>query len=134
VLEVLSPGNKASRGALDDFVRKTHELLNAGVHFAVVDLFPPSRRDAERIHPILLGDDDQAFHFDPAKPLTCASYRAGLLAESFVEPVGPGDKLPELPVFLVAEEYVPVPLEKTYQAAFDAVPDIWREALTGADE
>jgi hypothetical protein len=135
VLEVLSPGNKASRTALDDFVRKAHELLRAGIHFALVDLFPPSRRDPEGVHPILWSDeDDNIFRFDPAKPLTCASYRAGPLAEAFVEPVGVGDKLPDLPVFLVADEYVPVPLETTYQAAFEAVPDFWREALTSSDQ
>src|SRR5262249_50628681 len=71
---------------------------------------------------------------DPAKPLTCASYRAGPLAEAFVEPVSVGDRLPDLPVFLVADEYVPVPLETTYQAAFEAVPDFWREALTSPTE
>jgi hypothetical protein len=135
VLEVLSPGNKSSRAALDDFVRKAHELLRAGIHFALVDLFPPTRRDAQGIHPILWSDeDDTIFQFDPAKPLTCASYRAGPLAEAFVEPVGVGDTLPDLPVFLVADEYVPVPLETTYQAAFEAVPDFWREALAGPDE
>jgi hypothetical protein len=133
VLEILSSGNKASRGALDDFVRKAHELLQAGVHFAVVDLFPPTPRDPGGIHPILWGEDDDRFHFDPARPMTCASYRAGPLAEAFVEPVGVGDKLPELPVFLVGDEYVPVPLETTYQAAFEAVPDPWREALTTAN-
>jgi hypothetical protein len=31
-----------------------------------------------------------------------------------------------------AEEYVPVPLEETYQSAFEAVPEVWREALTAS--
>jgi hypothetical protein len=135
VLEVVSAGNKASRAALDDFVRKAHALLQAGIHFALVDLYPPTRRDPKGIHPLLWSDEDDAvFQFDPAKPLTCASYRAGPLAEAFVEPVGVGDLLPDLPVFLVGDEYVPVPLETTYQAAFDAVPDFWREALTSPAE
>lgn len=134
VLEILSPGNKASRTALDDFARKAHELLRAGIHFALVDLFPPTRRDSKGIHPILWGDDDDdIYQFDPAKPLTCASYRAGPLAEAFVELVAVGDVLPNLSMFLTASEYVPVPLEATYQAAFEAVPDFWREALTTAD-
>jgi Protein of unknown function (DUF4058) len=131
VLEILSPGNKSTLAALADFVGKAQELLRAGIHFALVDIFPPTRRDPQGIHPILWTDeDDDVFQFDPAKPLTCASYRAGPLAEAFVEPVGVGDLLPDLPVFLVADEYVPVPLEKTYQSAFEAVPDFWREALT----
>jgi hypothetical protein len=131
VLEVLSPGNKTSRGALDEFVHKAHSLLRAGIHLALVDLFPPTRRDPEGIHPLLWGDeDDDPFRFDPAKPLTCASYVGGPLARAFVEPVGVGDALPNLPLFLVSDEYVPVPLEETYQAAFEAVPDFWREVLT----
>jgi len=133
VLEVLSPGNKASRGALDDFVRKGHELLTAGIHFAGVDLFPPTRRDPEGIHPVLWGEDD-TFQFDPAKPLTCASYRASPLAEAFVEPVAVGDRLPDVPMFLIGDENVRLPLEKTYQAAFEAVPDIWRQALPAAEK
>jgi hypothetical protein len=133
VLEILSPGNKSSRDALTAFAQKAHELLSAGVHLAVVDLFPPTRRDPEGIHPILWSDEDEdTFQFDPAKPLTCASYVSGPLAQAFVEPVGVGDKLPELPIFLTVREYVPVPLEETYQAAFDAVPEFWRKALVEA--
>ena len=133
VLEILSPGNKSSRDALTAFAQKAHELLAAGVHLAMVDLFPPTRRDPEGIHPILWSDEDEdTFQFDPARPLTCASYVSGPLAEAFVEPVGVSDKLPDLPVFLTHREYVPVPLEKTYQAAFDAVPEFWRQALVEA--
>jgi hypothetical protein len=32
-------------------------------------------------------------------------------------------------LFLTPEEHVPLELEKTYEAAFEAVPDFWREAL-----
>jgi hypothetical protein len=53
-------------------------------------------------------------------------------AEAFVEPVAVGDKLPTIPLFLTAEEYAPVPLEKTYQAAFTAVPEIWQQALNSS--
>jgi hypothetical protein len=130
VLEILSPGNKSTRDALTAFAQKAHNLLAAGVHFSVVDLFPPTRRDPKGIHPILWSDeDDDTFQFDPRKPLTCASYVSAPLPEAFVEPVGMGDKLPDLPVFLTPQRYVPVPLEVTYQAAFEAVPQFWREAL-----
>jgi hypothetical protein len=74
-------------------------------------------------------DDDDTFHFDPAKPLTCASYIGGPMAEALVEPVAIGDLLPTLALFLTPEEYVCVPLETTYRAAFEAVPDYWRRAL-----
>src|SRR5262245_42313831 len=130
VLEILSPGNKSSRSALNTFVRKTQVLLAAGVHLALVDLFPPTRRDPEGIHPIVWGEDDaDVFRFDRTKPLTCASYIGGPLAEAFVEPVAVGDELPPLPVFLTPADYVSVPLEATYEEAFAAVPEVWQGVL-----
>jgi hypothetical protein len=131
VLEILSPGNKSGRGAIADLVRKARDLLAASIHLALVDLFPPTRRDPEGIHPLVWGEDDGgSFRIDPAQPLTCASYIGGIEAEAFVEPVAVGDVLPTLPLFLTTTEYVPVPLEATYQAAFAEVPEFWREALT----
>jgi hypothetical protein len=131
VLEIISPGNKSSRSAISAFISKAQELLSGGVHLAFVDLFPPTPRDPEGIHPLLFGEDpDHVFQFDPAKPLCCASYIGGVGAEAFVEPVAVGDRLPAIPLFLTSDEYVEVPLEKTYQAAFAAVPDVWQDALT----
>jgi hypothetical protein len=130
VLEIVSPGNKDSNSALVSFVRKAQDLIAAGVHLSLVDLFPPTARDPEGIHPVVWGEDaGDTFQFDPRKPLTCASYIGGLGSEAFVEPVAVGDKLPDLAVFLTCEEYVSVPLEETYQAAFEAVPEFWRTAL-----
>jgi hypothetical protein len=34
-----------------------------------------------------------------------------------------------MPLFLTTEIYVPVPLDATYQAAWEAVPAIWRDVL-----
>jgi hypothetical protein len=73
--------------------------------------------------------EGNAFQFVAAKPLTCASYIGGPVTEAFVEPVGVGEALPTVALFLTPDEYVPVPLETTYLAAFEAVPDFWREAL-----
>jgi hypothetical protein len=131
VLEILSPGNKASRNAMSHLVRKAQELLVAGVQLSLVDLFPPTPRDPHGIHPLVWGDDEcDDFQFDAAKPLTCASYIGGAGAEAFIDPVAVADELPTIPLYLTLEEYVPVPLETTYQAAFDAVPEFWRDALT----
>jgi hypothetical protein len=131
VLEIVSPGNKASRRTINAFVGKAEDLLSAGVNMAIIDLFPPTPRDPEGIHFVVWGEDEyDVYRFDPAKPLTCASYIGGAGAEAFVEPLAVGDKLPTIPLFLTPEEYVPVPLEATYQAAFDEVPGFWRETLT----
>jgi hypothetical protein len=130
VLEILSPGNKSSQDSLSTFTQKVHELLAAGIHVAIVDLFPPTKRNPAGIHPLLWSDEDEdGFVFDSSKPLTCASYVSGPLAEAFVEPVALGGRLPDLPVFLTPREYVPTPLEKTYRAAFEAVPEFWQSVL-----
>jgi hypothetical protein len=36
-----------------------------------------------------------------------------------------------MPLFLTPEFYVNVPLEATYQAAWEAVPVFWRDVLSG---
>jgi hypothetical protein len=51
--------------------------------------------------------------------------------EAYLEPLAVGDRLPEMPLFLTPEEYVPVPLEATYQSAWEALPAFWRDVLTG---
>ena len=37
-----------------------------------------------------------------------------------------------MPLFLLPDEYVLVPLEATYQAAWEAVPAFWRTVLTNS--
>ena len=39
--------------------------------------------------------------------------------------------LPEMPLFLHKDRYIPVPLEATYQAAYRSVPVFWQEVLEG---
>ena len=50
VVEIVSPGNKASRGEFRAFVEKTAKLIRQNVHLLVIDLFPPSKRDPQGIH------------------------------------------------------------------------------------
>ena len=37
-----------------------------------------------------------------------------------------------MPLFLTPNVYIPVPLEKTYESAWEAVPAIWRDVLEGS--
>jgi len=130
MLEIVSPGNKASRHALRSFVEKAVELLDAGIHLLVVDLFPPGPRDPQGIHRAIwseIVEDD--FRLPPGQPLTLVAYSAGEVKRAFIEPVAAGDTLPEMPLFLEPDRYVPVPLEQSHGAAFDAVPKRWQEEL-----
>ncbi|HVW36534.1 MAG TPA: DUF4058 family protein, partial [Pirellulales bacterium] len=100
VLEVVSPGNKSSRGGLEQFVGKAVEMLRAGLHLLVVDLFPPGPRDPDGIHRAIwdaLADNN--FALPQEKRLTLAAYAAGAWPEAFVEPVAVGRDLPDMPLF-----------------------------------
>lgn len=130
VVEIISPGNKISRHALQTFVAKAAELLDAGIHLLVLDLFPPTPRDPQGIHEAIWSElITPGFTLPPDKPLTLASYSAGALFRAFIEPVAVGDPLPDMPLYLTPEGYVAVPLEETYRTAFAAVPRRWRAVL-----
>ncbi len=105
------------------FVRKTADLLWQGIHLLVVDLFPPSERDPQGIHAAIWDEVEGTPFASPAdKPLTVAAYRASPTKTAYIEPVAVGDSLPSLPIFLTDFDYVPAPLEETYQASWAAFP------------
>ncbi len=130
ILEIVSPGNKDSRHAIRSFARKAVEFLEAGVHLLIVDLFPPGPRDPQGIHKVIWDRlRDEPFTLPPDKPLTLAAYAVGTETVAYVEPVAVGDPLPDMPIFLTANRYVPCPLEATYQTAWQQVPAPLRQPL-----
>ena len=130
VIEIVSPGNKSSLGPIRTFVEKAENLLRNGVHLLVIHLFSPTPRDPEGIHKLIWQELDHCNFILPKEhPLTLASYMGGFCQEAFIEPVRIGATLPDMPLFLTTEIYIQVPLEKTYQSAFAAVPAIWRRKL-----
>jgi hypothetical protein len=123
VIEIVSPGNKDSRHAVRAFARKAVALLHAGVHLLIVDLFPPGPRDPQGMHKVIWDRlREEEFTLPADKPLTLAAYAAGSETVAYVEPVAVGGVLPDMPVFLTAQEYVPCPLEATYQTAWEQFP------------
>lgn len=129
IVEIVSPGNKNSQYVLESFVRNAHETLAAGVHLLIVDLFPPGARDPQGIHRAIWGDNcDADFALPAEKSLTCVSY-VGAGADDFIELVGIGDLLPEMPLFLTPDVYIRLPLEPTYQSAWEGMPAYWRSVL-----
>jgi hypothetical protein len=95
-----------------------------------VDLFPPGPRDPQGIHQAVWEEfTDSQFALPPGRPLTLAAYIGRPCPESFVEPTAVDATLAEMPLFLTPEVYIPVPLEATYQSAWEAVPTYWRGVL-----
>jgi hypothetical protein len=131
MIEIVSAGNKSSEQALHAFVSKAAELLDAGIHLLILDLFPPGRRDPQGIHGAIWEEIEAPdFQLPEDKPLTLAAYSAGAMTCAYVEPVAVGDTLPDMPLFLEPDIYVPVPLAESYQAAWEAVPRYWQDQLS----
>jgi len=134
IIEIVSPGNKDSRNALRTFVEKSVDILNQGVNLLVIDLFPPTRRDPQGIHKAIWDEfGEEPYEAPPGKPLTVASYIGGDMPTAYVEPVGVGDVLPSLPIFLSETRYVPAPLESTYLQAWDFFPTALKELMEAGD-
>lgn len=130
VIDIVSPGNKDSRAALRDFVEKTIDFLRAGIHVLLIDLFPPTPRDPFGMHKVLWDEiEEKDFTLPEGKDRILASYETGGVRACYVEPIGVGDVLPDMPLFLANSWHVPVPLESTYQATWDASPEDYRVAV-----
>jgi hypothetical protein len=130
IIEVVSPGNKASRHALRSFLDKLVAALSSGIHVLVVDIHRPGPRDPQGIHGALWDeiavDDYQA----PAdRPLTAVAYAAGALIKAHIQHFSVGAPLPDMPVFLTPDFHVRLPLEASYLAAWDDVPPQYQRAL-----
>ena len=130
VIEIVSPGNKATRAEFRVLIEKSADLIRQGIHLLVIDPFPPGKRDPQGIHKAIWDEfQEEELDLPPDKPLTLASYDAGPEYVAYVEFIGVGDSLPEMPLFLRPEFYVPAPLEETYQTAWATFPGALKRLL-----
>ena len=130
VVEIISPGNKASRTEFRTLVEKSADLIGQGIHRLVIDLFPPGQRDPQGLHKAIWDEfQEEDLDLPPEKPLTLASYDAGPECVAYVEFIGVGDSLPAMPLFLRPDVYVPAPLDETYQTAWSTFPAALRGLL-----
>jgi hypothetical protein len=135
LVEIVSPANKDRADHVKELAEKVVSALGLGVHVLLVDLFPPGRHDPGGLHGTVWHhhDPDDTTSDNPPDdaPLALASYVAGPDVECYLERIGNGDSLPEMPLFLHPDRYVNVPLEATYESAFFGMPAVWREVLEG---
>jgi hypothetical protein len=130
VVEVVSPGNKSTRHALEQFVKKAADFLDQRVHLLILDLLPPGPYDHTGVHGAIWDYiAGQAYSPPVDKPLALAAYESDLAIRAYVEPVAVGDGFPNMPLFLEPGGCVLVPLESSYQTAWDAVPSRWKRVL-----
>jgi hypothetical protein len=131
VIEIVSPGNKASEPQFKNFIAR--EWLNGGVHLLIVDLFAPTPRDPRGVHTAIWSEyGSQSFDLTDEEPLTAVSYDASSPKHAYAEVFAAGEPLPDMPIYLQRDRYINVPLEATYQSAWEAVPRFWRQKLQSA--
>ena len=134
VIELVSPGNKATHAEFRAFVEKAADLIVQKVHLLVIDLFPPGRHDPHGV-PQAIWEEfaDEDLHLPPDKPLSVSAFDAGEERVVYAEPVAVGDALPDMPLFLKPGVYVPAPLEATYQETWNLFPAALRGLLEGSN-
>ncbi len=134
LLEILSPGNKSHKGALQRFLDKAVSAITSNIHLLIVDLHPPGPHDPHGIHGAFWSEFGSTPSSMPRdKPLTLAAYSAGAVPRAYVEPTAVGSAMPAMPLFLEEDTYVDVPLEDTYREAYRGVPDRWQAVLEGRE-
>lgn len=134
-IDIVSPGNKASRASATTYVEAVRRELDAGVHLLLIDLLPSPAWQPGGLHAAVWdgsGGGSTQCVAPVGRPPALISYQAGPLPAAYVEPVGVGQPLAEMPAFLEFDRYVPVPLEATYQAAWDGLPRPWQAAVAAA--
>jgi hypothetical protein len=132
LIEIISSANKDRAQHVEEFAAKAVSALDAGVHLLLMDLFPPGSHDPQGMHGIIrqrLDESDEPYDLPVDEPLTLAGYAAGPQIEIYLEHVAVGSPLPEMPLFLSADRYIDVPIELTYQAAYQGMPAFWRNIL-----
>jgi len=131
LIELVSPGNKEKRSAMEDFLDKAVAILDDDYHLLVVDLFPCGRTNPTGMHGAVWKRLGGKYSPPESKPLTLASYFAKRGVTCFVELVNVGMATPSVPLFLgeAPEEFVDVPLEQSYMAAFAQMPGHVRKAV-----
>ena len=137
LIEIISPSNKDRRSSVADFVDKIVSALDANIHALVLDPFPPGKHDPYGMHAAIhqqleVNDEPDPDDGPPDRdPYSLVSYAAEDGVKVYLEHVKAGGELPPMPLFFQFDRYVNIPLQSTYDAAYNAMPEFWREVLEG---
>jgi hypothetical protein len=132
-IELVSPENKRTPKSLDRFLTKVLSAIEQEQHVLVLDVLPPGKHDPAGMHGAIWQElSERPYDPPPGRPLTLSSYKAAEVKRAYVQPLAVGQSLPAMPIFLDPDWYVEVPLEETYQEAWEGAPRPWRAMLSGA--
>ncbi len=97
---------------------------------AVIEILAPAINTCQHAPRMFLNKSAE-YVLGCERPLTVAAYTGGTVVGVFVDHFAVGEPIPEMPLFLTRENYVRVPLEATYMAAWEDVPPQYQAALQG---
>ena len=136
VIEIVSPGNKGSRAKFQELVDKAVEFIRLGINVLVIICY---RRRGEILKGFTRRSGTRSTRSrSTCRPTNGSLWRrtsAGLEKVACVEPIAVGDVLPDMPLFLEPEIYIPAPLDATYELTWSVCPAPLKDAvLTNATE
>jgi hypothetical protein len=130
VVELLSPCIKNTLMANTQFIKKVTAFLRNGVHVSIIDPIVPTSVVPHGIHTAIWNDyGDSKWELSASEPLAVITYECNVDTEFYLEPFAVGMNIPTMPVFLIPGGHFEVPLEETYNDAFQAVPARWRDVI-----
>jgi hypothetical protein len=93
--------------------------VTRNIPLLLIDLFPPSPRDPNGIAEVIREElSSHPIGWPRDKPFTLVSYQCFDACTTHLQRVAVGEVLPDMPLFLDSELWVPVPLEVSYTAAW----------------
>ncbi len=129
-VDLVSPSNKNTETGVTEFLNKVIPAVRGGIHVAVVDMLPPTKRAPNGmlglVEEELVGE---ASELPEGKPLCFASYRAVDPPLAYIQSFAVGEPVPGLPLALTPDYYLDLPLARTYAEAFEEVPDFAKDLL-----
>ena len=131
VIEIVSAGNKSAPRTLRPFSERVYSLMVERVHLVLIDLIRSGNCCPDGLPTYLSFSNFNATpNITEDKPFTLTAVRSGETYEAFVETIGVGDTLTDMPLFLNDSQYIPLPLEQTYESAWQGVPLPWKQKLS----
>jgi hypothetical protein len=130
VIEIVSPGNQDRPASRRRFREKVASLIDAGVHVTVINVFGPRPTAAAPLAVQCLHEVGiELPEHDGGGPLVQLAVDA-VGHKAWLGGTRTGSELPDLPLFLDAGWYVPLPLQDSYDEAFDEFPEQLRGNLS----
>ena len=120
VVELVSRGNKDSRYRFERFIEKSVEYIEQGAHLCVVDVHAPHAFDPRGMLDAVW--DRVAGEASSLLGRSAGTICVGSTLRLFAEPLTVGDSIPDIPLFLTADRFVPLPLGEGYADAWETMP------------